>query len=307
MKKSAWIIIAVVVIVLIILLIAFFSSSKKVYSFKDDTFYYSQNRPLDYNLALKERDYQNSSCDLYSVNFQSRDFLDYKTHIYGFIFIPNNNKTANQVFPGLVLLPGGNMPKESESVLASKICDLGYAVLTYDQRGIGQTGGAYLGLEQDYAVFSQGKEPIQHLCVYDSLIAFDVMRKIKSVDKDNIAIAGESMGGRYAIIAAALDKRLKGVLAISTSGFHVNDTVSFPYTPYFLSIDPDHYISKISPNKVYMLQGDNDTTVNLDDAKATFNLANEPKRFFVANGCGHGYCSGMYNELKEDLRWMFEK
>ena len=56
-----------------------------------------------------------------------------------------------------------------------------------------------------------------------------------------------------------------------------------------------------------MLQGDNDSIVNINDARATFALAKEPKRFFVAHGCGHGYCNEMYDELKEDLRLMFEK
>ena len=41
--------------------------------------------------------------------------------------------------------------------------------------------------------------------------------------------------------------------------------------PYLLSIDPDNYIGKISPRPVLMLQGDNDSIVNIEDAKHALN------------------------------------
>jgi hypothetical protein len=254
----------------------------------------------DYEISVKE---VTDNYTVYNIDFQSRNFLNYTTRIYGLLFVPISNSDV----PGLVLLPGGSVSKEAEAHLASKIANMGYAALTIDQRGIGQTGGYYLWIQEDYEVFVQDEEPIQHLSVFDGLRAYDVLRNINGIEHDDIAIAGESMGGRYAIIAAAIDKRLKGVIAISSAGFHVPDTPVYPYTNYLLSIDPDHYIDKISPNKVFMLHGNNDTTININDAKITYNLAGEPKRFFTADGCGHGYCDVMYDELKEDLRLIFIK
>ena len=249
-------------------------------------------------MSLKE---EKDNVKIYRVNFESRNFLEYKTKIYG-LFVTPKNKTN---IPGLILLPGGSVTKESESILGEKIANMGYAVLTFDQRGIGETGGYYLGIQEDYNIFSQGKEPIQHSSVYDALKAYDVLKKINNINKNNIAIAGESMGGRYAIIAAALDKRLKGVIVISSSGFHIQNE-SMPYTPYLFSVDPDNYIGKISPNYVFMLHSLNDSTVPLKDAKITFELANEPKKFYEVKDCPHGYCEKMFEELKEDLRIMFE-
>jgi len=46
------------------------------------------------------------------------------------------------------------------------IANLGYAVLVIDQRGIGQTGGSYPSLQDDYEYIYLGKESIQHLGVY---------------------------------------------------------------------------------------------------------------------------------------------
>jgi len=208
--------------------------------------------------------------------------------------------------PGVIFLPGGGVAKEGFTTRSQALAEEGYVVLVIDQRGIGQTGGPYLSLQEDYGVYASGMEPIQHLSVYDALVGYDVLKEIKDVDDKNIAIIGESMGGRYAIIATALEKRLKGVIVISSSGLHFQND-SQPYTSYLLSIDPDNYISKISPRQVLILQGDNDTIVKFEDAQYTFNLANEPKRFFIAEGCGHGYCQKMSDEFAKDLRILYEK
>ena len=220
-------------------------------------------------MSLKET---NGSVDIYTVNFKSKSFMDSPALIYGLLFMPKDKKNI----PGIVLLPGGSVTKESFIARSVDIANLGYAVLVIDQRGIGQTGGSYPSLQDDYEIYTSGKESIQHLGVYDGLAAYDVLRSIKNIDKNNIAIGGDSMGGRYAIIAAALDKRLDGVITVSSSGFHFKND-NQPYTPFLLSIDPDNYISKISPRPVLMLQGDNDTTVKLEDANYTF----IPKDFVI--------------------------
>lgn len=270
------------------------------YSFSGDSFLYDTGTNVpDYRISFNQT---NGSVDIYNVDFQSRDFLNYSTRIYGLLFMPNNETNI----PGLVFLPGGGVSKDQLIDRTIDWANLGYAILVIDQRGVGQTGGIYLDLQTDYQIFSQGHEPIQHLSVYDGLAASDVLRSIKNIDKNNIAIGGESMGGRYAVIAAALDDRLKGVIAISVSGFHVKNDSQY-YTPYLLSIDPDNYIGRISPRSVLMLQGDNDTVVLPQDAEYTFNLAQEPKRFFTAKGCPHGYCDLMHDELKTDLKILFGK
>ena len=302
MKKRTFYLILIVFFISLAAIIYFSAESKNKdkYYFGNNSFSYSKNRgsPV-YNISLKE---ENTTYSTYKVNFESRNFLNYSTTIYGLLIMPKDIKNV----PGLILLPGGSVKKESESILASKIANLGYAVLTFDQRGVGETGGYYLNFEDDYGVFSQGKEPIQHLSVYDALKAYDVLKSIKNIDKSNIAVAGESMGGRYAIITAAIDKRLKGVIVISSSGFHFKNE-NKPYSPYLLSIDPDQYISKISPNNVFMLHSLNDNMISINDSKETFSLTKEPKKFYEVKNCAHGYCDEMYNELKDDLKTLFGK
>jgi len=298
MKKKYLVIVVILVILLIIFIFFIKNRNKDPYQFKGNTLYYSENRQTDYEILSKS---SNDSFELYKIRFKSKQFLEEKTEIYGLLFIPKEKEAT----PGIVFLPAGGGTKESRAEIAIKISKLGYAVLVIDQRGIGETGGTYLGIEQDYQIFSQGKEPIQHLSVYDVLKAYDVLREFKDerINKEKIGIAGESMGARYGIIAAAIDQRIKGVIVISSAGFHININPLQKGNDYFVSIDPDHYIEEID-GFVMMLHGTNDSVVSLNDAQITFSKAKEPKRFFIAQGCQHGYCEKMFEELKKGLEMM---
>lgn len=302
MKKKYLILASFAVLVIVLIFIrnsGVTSNPKSVYSFSINIMNYSQERGKpDYQISLKS---VNDSVNVYAVNFTSRQFMNYSTRIFGLVFMPDMASNS----PGVVFLPGGGMIKEQRVDLGIALARQGYSVLIIDQRGVGQTGGYYLSLQDDFEAFARGYEPIQHLSVYDCLRAFDVLASIDGVDKNNIAIAGESMGGRYAIIAAALDSRIKGLVAISSSGFHFSQNVSDPASNYLVSIDPDHYIGMIKPRYVFMLQGDNDSVVKMQDAEYTYSLAGEPKSFFIAQGCSHGYCDKMQAELYKDLKTIF--
>jgi fermentation-respiration switch protein FrsA (DUF1100 family) len=277
---------------------------KEVYQFKEDTLIYSKNRPVSYEIKFKEK---NNSFDVYAINFKSRKFLDYNTTLFGLLFVQNSIQKDAKI-PGAVFLPAGGGTKESRRGVEEFIASQGYVVLAIDQRGIGQTGGFYLNSKEDYEVFAKGNEPIQHLSVYDVLASFDVLRNLKEIkilDNNKIALVGESMGARYAMIAAAIDKRIKGVLSISSSGFHITENQKGDYVSYLVSIDPDHYVSKISPNYLIMIHDKNDSLIPLSDAEQTFSLALQPKKLYVIEGCNHGYCSKMEEQVKEALKSIF--
>ena len=297
-KKRTLKVIGLVIIALLLICGLCLYRNKNQYAFQEDSFSYSSDRGRpEYSISLRSH---NETFDVYDVDFKSRPFLEYPARVYGLLLMPKNHGKV----PGVVLLPGGGISKEAEFPHAAIIANRGYAVLVIDQRGIGQTDGNYPSFEDDAIILRQGKEPIQHLCVYDALRASDVLREMTNVDKEKIALVGLSMGGRYAIIAGALDKKIKGVIAISSAGFHVSKDNS-PESGYFLSIDPDQYISRISPNYLFMIHGTNDTKVPIQDAEITFSIAKEPKKFFEAKGCGHGYCDNMHENLKSALKEIF--
>ena len=229
-----------------------------------------------------------------------------KGNIYGLLVLP---KSASNLMPGVVLLPGAGVGKESELKLAEKISEIGAAVLTIDQRGVGETDGKFPTLDEDYASFLASQEPYQHLMVYDALRGLDLLYSAPFVDPNRIVIVGESLGGRIAIIAAAIDRNIKGVLVISSAGFR---SIGFKggrdnmKNAFIDSIDSDHYINLITPRKLVMIHNIQDKNIPIQSAINSFSLAQQPKRFIYVNDttCNHGYCDSMYDGLVEGLQFV---
>lgn len=267
---------------------------KKINITKDTIF---MNRELPkINIQLNNTE---DDLEIYNISFKTLPFVGFDTTIHGLLFKP---KMSVAQAPGVVLLPGGGVTKETEGKVARIIARPGYVVLTIDQRGIGETGGFYVNFDQDAMYYMQGQTPVQHLSVFDALLSVDVLGSLDYVDEDRIVLAGESMGGRYALIAGGIDgKVMKGIIGISTAGFHIVPQ-GMPADAYFHSIDPDNYVSMIAPNPLIMIHGTNDTMVPIESANFTFTKAGSPKRFYITEGCEHGYCDEMKEPLLSELK-----
>jgi uncharacterized protein len=253
------------------------------------------------NVKFNRQDYEkNESLLVSKIIYQSRD-----KNIYGLLVMPTS---ADELLPGIILLPGAGVSKESELELARKIALLNAVVLVIDQRGTGETDGIFPSLDEDYVAFKNEIEPVQHLMVYDALRAYDLLYRSPFVDSNRILIAGESLGGRIAVIAAAIDKNINGVLVISSSGFDFKGGGDINRDTFLRSIDSDHYIGLISPRKLVMIHSTNDNIIPLASANNTFSKAKEPKQFIVINNseCRHGYCDSMWPSLAEALDYLVE-
>jgi len=256
--------------------------------------------PLDRGDIKFRRDNYNETENL---TISKMIYQSTRGNVYGLLVLP---KSASDLLPGVVLLPGAGVSKESELELAKKIAELGAAVLVIDQRGVGETGGIFPTLDEDYVSFLAAKEPYQHLMVYDALRAYDLLYSAPFVDPERIIIIGESLGGRVAIIAAAIDRNIKGVLAISASGLSFKPKGDAGKDAFLKSIDSDHYIDLLTPRKVVMIHNSYDKAIPVSSAIYSYSKAQEPKHFILINdtNCAHGYCDSMYDELVESLDYL---
>lgn len=227
------------------------------------------------------------------VSFESRG-----DKVQALLRIPSNASSSS---PGVILLPGAGVSKEGEQGLAVELSKMGYATLTLDQRNQGA-----INIEGDLELFRAGLEPVEYLMVYDVLKAADVLSTQPEIDPERLAVLGESNGGRFAIIACALDPSLKGVIGISTSGYgtgeldpvKVADSEAYRF---YLSVDPDTYLSALPPSRLVMIHSFNDTVIPHEQALRTFALAEEPKAMYNATEETHGYTASMRPDLEKEL------
>lgn len=235
------------------------------------------------------------------ISYKSRDIT-----IYSLLWLP---KSAEKV-PAVVIVPGAEVLKEHREDLAKKLVRMGFSAMVLDQRTFGETGGIVPSIREDIESFNNNKEPVQHRFIYDVLRAGDVLRSQPEIDPEKIALIGESMGGRFVIIAGAIDKDIKGIIAISTGGYGFDDANLWNYqkdeVTFLKSLDPDNYVKMISPRKFVSIHSTGDTVVPLKNGVATFKAARLPKRMYTLNGTFHGYNPIMDEYIEKELGEMFK-
>jgi pimeloyl-ACP methyl ester carboxylesterase len=115
--------------------------------------------------------------------------------------------------PAVVLVSGSGPLDRDETVmgipifgqLASSLADAGFAVLRYDKRGVGQSGGrAESSTLTDYAE--------------DLIAAVKFLEKRKDVDRKRIAVVGHSEGAAVALLAARREKRIGALVLVAGPG-----------------------------------------------------------------------------------------
>jgi fermentation-respiration switch protein FrsA (DUF1100 family) len=279
--------------VLAVILLSGCTSPQESYSVSQDgTLSYTNRPPVNYTQTLLKDD-QNAT--MYKLIFDSKG-----QRIYALLAIPKNSQKArNGKIPGIFILYGATMNKEGEwRGLGQDLAEMGFAVLIIDQRGWGETGGFIPEMQADYHTFASGGEPVQHKMAYDGLRSYDILKSRPEVDPARIYASGESMGARYAIIGAFIEKGIAGMLAISTSGYQFQNQPS-EVMRFLNSINPDHYVAGISPRPLIMVHSRNDNVIPYQLAQATFSLAKEPKTFLTTEGVGHSYVRGEMKTLIE--------
>lgn len=250
------------------------------------------------DVAADSRMIESGNSTLYLVTFDSRG----GAKVSGLLRVPASAKKV----PAVLILPGATVSKEGEQGLAQWLAGLGYASLAIDQRNMGG-----IDFQGDLGRFRAGKEPVQHMMVYDALRGFDLLRQDKRIDPYRIVIIGSSNGGRFALIAAALEPSVRGVIGISTAGYDIDGFVRLGEISdpqdirFYRSVDPDRYIAKLSPRKVVLLHSINDSIIPYGQALNTFMLAKQPKKLYNFTGSSHGESSEMLPVIRQELGDMF--
>lgn len=100
-------------------------------------------------------------------------------------------------WPAMVILHGAGSGKESHADFGRVCADLGWAAVSYDQRGHGK-----------------GEEPMSPAALGDVGSMAAMLASREDVDGGRVCVRGSSLGGYLAIRAAATEAAIAGVIAI---------------------------------------------------------------------------------------------
>jgi uncharacterized protein len=184
--------------------------------------------------------------------------------------------------------------------------DAGYAVLLYDSRGCGQSGGTFgVGATEDRDVAG----------------AVDLLKAAARPGSAHIAVLGVSLGAGAALLAAARDLRIEAVIADSSwADERVQlermatlplGAIALPLLPYEPALvdalvgarledaRPRDEVARISPRPLLLIHSadDQNATTPLADAQALLAAAGEPKELWIAPRGGH---AGAFGALRDE-------
>jgi pimeloyl-ACP methyl ester carboxylesterase len=295
-RQITWLI-AVLGIVTLLAGISFYSGMGNEWRVSEDGLLEYPTPVPEYRLISSEAAGDSTLCE---VSFSSRG-----EEVAGLLRMPEPNEGQPDGVPGVVLLPGATITKEQEQGLAELLSGLGYASIAIDQRNMGG-----VDIQGDLKKFLDGEEPTEHKMVHDALAAAEILRMQPEIDPSRIVYVGESNGGRFAIIASALDPKSRGVIAISTCGYGVEEELNYlrmngpDAVKFFRSIDPETYLKEIPPRRFVMIHSSNDTLISFDSARRTYEKALEPKAMHVVGCVTHGRCGEMDPYIEEEMARM---
>lgn len=237
----------------------------------------------------KQEDHDLGDFDLPAedVTFLSAD----GTRLAGW-FIPAVDTTPS---PGVVLSHGWSRSRAELLPHADILHRAGFAVLLFDYRHRGESGGAAITLglrERD-----------------DLRAAIDTLTARREVDPARVGVFGMSMGGVVSILVAAEDRRVRA-LAVEAP-YSRQDTILTRSLRHYLKLptlgigavakrivalrlgeplalpDARDAIERLSPRPVFVIADEHDAVVGRDETEQVFAAAREPKRFWLVPGADH--------------------
>ncbi|MCS7065056.1 MAG: alpha/beta fold hydrolase [Fimbriimonadales bacterium] len=277
----------------------------------DWIFGYDKNLPLGAEVSVAE---ETPLYICYKVVYRSaRD-----QRVPAFLVLPKNRQEG-QKLPCVILMHGLGGDKSMLKMLWPLLLNAGYALFAIDAQYHGER---------------KPKDPLPFFGVYpyysrDALIqtvidlrrAVDYLETRPEIDPKRIGYIGASMGGMLGAIFAGVDERVQAPVLLVAGGnwkIIMEKSVLSVFrenrSPKEMEqalkamdvVDPIHWVGRISPRPVLMINGDADDVVPVDSNKALHEAAREPKKIIWYKGGHVPPPAEMPNLLNDVLNWLNE-
>lgn len=200
-------------------------------------------------------------------------------------------------FPCVIASHGLLSSKNSEKYIAlgERFAREGMAMLRFDFRGIGESGGR---IEDDTVT---GR-------IADLGSALRFVRSHSDLG-DRIGLAGSSLGGYVSLIRSSMEKDIRAVVIWATP-FHLDDLGSkkgaeeypLPGEAFFKDLAKHRLLSRLPKiSNCLVIHGEKDETVPVDQAWEIFHSLGAPKEIHVLEGADHRFTEPVHRKRAVDL------
>ena len=202
-------------------------------------------------------------------------------------------------FPGVVVVHGAGSRKENHADFARLAIANGWAALTFDLPGHGDS------------------EPEMSGAAVDAVISMvDLLAVQPGVDSARIAVRGSSLGGFLAILAAAASPEIAGVIAICPANedhlargvrsgrFEMRIGEPLDLEGWLMTQDVGEAVERIAGRPLILMHAEGDTQIPSDHSEELYERAGEPRKLVIAPGGAHTTVQHDPELQGTALRWL---
>jgi uncharacterized protein len=202
-------------------------------------------------------------------------------------------------WPGIVIVHGAGSRKENHADFARLATASGWAALSFDLPGHGDSAGEMTGAAVD-----------------DVISMVQLLAAQEGVDAGRVAVRGSSLGGFLALCAASVASEIRGAIAICPAGedhlargvrqgrfeMRVGDPIDLE--AWLLAQDVGAAVEGIAGRPLILMHAEGDTQIPSEHSEELYERAGEPRKLVIAPGGAH--TSVQHDpELQGDaLRWL---
>ena len=226
----------------------------------------------------------------------------------GLFFLPKS-ASAQKPAPAVIVCHGLGSKKENHLTFTEYMAEQGFASLAFDWRGHGESAGN-----------------LDDHTLDDVTAAIVYLSRRPDVDKARLAIRATSMGAYMALQAAALDTRLKAVVAIAPATEEVvrmgaapvkagKDAIDYargariqrkPIMAWLEKQDILNAVPKIAPRAVMFVHCKGDEVIPYQSTERLYAAAGEPKKLLLLEDGHHRFAQQDGTVSRLTMEWLRE-
>jgi alpha-beta hydrolase superfamily lysophospholipase len=185
-------------------------------------------------------------------------------------------------WPGVVVVHGASSRKENHADFARLAVANGWAALTFDLPGHGDSDRDFTGAAVD-----------------DVIRMVDLLAVQPEVVQQRVALRGSSLGGFLAICAASVANEIAGVIAICPASeddlargvrrgrFEMRVGDALDLEAWLTAQDVGEAVERISPRPLILMHAEGDTQIPSDHSEELYERAGEPRKLVIVPGGAH--------------------